>query len=113
MILVIGPPRDFPKQVPGHDDFGQLERDIAAMAHDRGPDLDHPVACAAPRLVYAAPFTPGLRAVPTFLRPPKRASRRRVCSHEMGQYEGSLAWHLARAERSRKPGCAARLEESN
>ena len=44
MTSVIGAPRDFQKQVPGHDDFDQLERDIPAMAHDRGPDLDHPVA---------------------------------------------------------------------
>ncbi len=36
------PPQEFPKQVPGHGDFGQLERDVAAMAHDLGPDLDHP-----------------------------------------------------------------------
>ncbi len=36
----IDPPQDFPKQVPGHGDFGQLERDVAAMAHDFGTDLD-------------------------------------------------------------------------
>jgi hypothetical protein len=24
----IDPPQDFPKQVPGHSDFGQLERDL-------------------------------------------------------------------------------------
>ncbi len=38
----IDPPQDFPKQVPGHGDFGQLERDVAAMAHDLGADLDQP-----------------------------------------------------------------------
>ena len=36
----IDPPQDFPKQVPGHGDFGQLERDVAAMAANFGPDLD-------------------------------------------------------------------------
>ncbi len=36
----IDPPQDFPKQVPGHGDFGQLERDVATVAHDLGPDLD-------------------------------------------------------------------------
>jgi hypothetical protein len=36
----IDPPKDFPKQVPGHDDFGQLERDVPAMAANFGPDLD-------------------------------------------------------------------------
>jgi len=25
--------QDFPKQVPGHGDFGQLERDIASVPH--------------------------------------------------------------------------------
>ncbi len=33
-------PQDFPKQVPGHGDFGQLERDVPAMAANFGPDLD-------------------------------------------------------------------------
>ncbi len=28
----VDPPQDFPNQVPGHGDFGQLERDIATMA---------------------------------------------------------------------------------
>jgi hypothetical protein len=36
----IHPPQDFPKQVPGHADFGQLERDVPAMADDLGADLD-------------------------------------------------------------------------
>ena len=36
----IDPPQDFPKQVPGHGDFGQLERDVPAMADNFGPDLD-------------------------------------------------------------------------
>ncbi len=36
----IDPSQDFPKQVPGHDDLGQLERDVPAMAHDLGTDLD-------------------------------------------------------------------------
>ena len=36
----IDPLQDFPKQVPGHGDFGQLERDVATVAHDLGPDLD-------------------------------------------------------------------------
>ncbi len=36
----IDPPQDFPKQVPGHGDFGQLERDVPAMAANFGPDLD-------------------------------------------------------------------------
>ncbi len=33
----IDPPQDFPKQVPEHGDFGQLERDVPAMVHDLGP----------------------------------------------------------------------------
>ncbi len=36
----IDTPQDFSKQVPGHGDFGQLERDVATVAHDLGPDLD-------------------------------------------------------------------------
>ncbi len=36
----IDPPQDFPKQVPGHGDFGQLERDVPAMADHLGTDLD-------------------------------------------------------------------------
>ncbi len=36
----IDPPQDFPKHVPGHGDFGQLERDVPTVAHDPGPDLD-------------------------------------------------------------------------
>ncbi len=36
----IDPPQDFPKQVPGHGEFGQLERDVPAMAANFGPDLD-------------------------------------------------------------------------
>ncbi len=34
------PPQDFPKQVPGHRNLGQLERDVPAMAANFGPDLD-------------------------------------------------------------------------
>ena len=37
----IDPPQDYPKQVPGHGGFGQLEPDVAAVAHDLDPDLDH------------------------------------------------------------------------
>ncbi len=33
-------PQDFPKQVPGHGNFGQLERDVPAMADNFAPDLD-------------------------------------------------------------------------
>ncbi len=36
----IDPPQAFPKQIPGHGDFGQLERDVPAMAANFGPDLD-------------------------------------------------------------------------
>jgi hypothetical protein len=36
----IDPPQTFPKQIPGHGDFGQLERDVPAMAANFGPDLD-------------------------------------------------------------------------
>ncbi len=36
----IDPPQDFPKQVPGHGHFGQLERDVPAMAANFAPDLD-------------------------------------------------------------------------
>ncbi len=35
----IDPPQDFPKQVPGHGNFRQLERDVPAMADNLGPDL--------------------------------------------------------------------------
>ncbi len=47
----IDPPQDFPKQVPGHGDFGQLERDVATVAHDLGPDLDQLLAQARMRPV--------------------------------------------------------------
>ncbi len=36
----IDPPQDIPKQVPGHGDFGQLERDVAAVLYHPGADLD-------------------------------------------------------------------------
>ena len=36
----IGPPQGSRKQVPGHGDFGQLERDVPAVAHDLGANLD-------------------------------------------------------------------------
>ena len=36
----IDPSQDFPEQVSGHRDFGQLERDVTAMADNFGPDLD-------------------------------------------------------------------------
>jgi hypothetical protein len=36
----IDPPQDFQKQAPGHGDFGQLERDVPAMADNLSPDLD-------------------------------------------------------------------------
>ena len=35
----IDPPQDFPKQVPGHGDFGQLERDVPPVTDDLGTDL--------------------------------------------------------------------------
>ncbi len=31
---------DFPKQLPRHRNLGQLESDIAAVAHDLGANLD-------------------------------------------------------------------------
>ncbi len=34
--------QDFPKQVSGHGDFGQLKRDVPGKAHGLGADLDHP-----------------------------------------------------------------------
>jgi hypothetical protein len=36
----IDPPQDFPKQVPGHGDFGQLKPDVPAMVDNFGPDFD-------------------------------------------------------------------------
>ena len=39
-LQFIDPPRDFPKQVPGNGDSGQLERDVPATADIFGPDLD-------------------------------------------------------------------------
>ena len=36
----IDPPQDFPKRFPGRGDFGQLERDVSAMADNFGADLD-------------------------------------------------------------------------
>ena len=36
----IDPPQDFPKQVPGHCDLGQLERDVPAIADNFGAYLD-------------------------------------------------------------------------
>ncbi len=36
----IDPPQDFPKQVPRHGNLRQLERDVATMAENFGPDLD-------------------------------------------------------------------------
>jgi len=35
-------PQDFPKQIPGDSDLGQLEGDVPAMADHLGPDLYHP-----------------------------------------------------------------------
>ena len=35
----IDPPQDFPKQVPGHGDFGQFERDVPPVTDDLGTDL--------------------------------------------------------------------------
>ena len=40
----IHPPQDFPKQVPGHADFGQLEHDVPAIADNFGPNLDQLLA---------------------------------------------------------------------
>ncbi len=37
---IINQAQDFPKQVPGNGDSGQLERDVPAMADIFGPDLD-------------------------------------------------------------------------
>ncbi len=37
---IINQAQDFPKPIPGHGDFGQLERDVPAMADNFGPDLD-------------------------------------------------------------------------
>ena len=34
----IDPSQDFPKQIPGHGDFGHLERDVAIVAHDLGSE---------------------------------------------------------------------------
>ncbi len=36
----IDPPQDFPEQFLRHGEFGQLERDVPAMADIFGPDLD-------------------------------------------------------------------------
>jgi hypothetical protein len=36
----IDPSQDSPKQVPGHGDFGQLERDVPTVPDHLGPDLD-------------------------------------------------------------------------
>jgi hypothetical protein len=36
----IDPPQGLPEQVAGHGDFGQLGRDVAAMADNFGPNLD-------------------------------------------------------------------------
>ena len=35
-------PQDFPKQIPGDSDLGQLEGDVPAMADHLGADLYHP-----------------------------------------------------------------------
>lgn len=32
--------QDFPEQIAGYGDFGHLERNVAAMSDDLGPDLD-------------------------------------------------------------------------
>ncbi len=37
---IIDPPQNFPKQVPGHGDFGQFERNVATMPDDLRADLD-------------------------------------------------------------------------
>ena len=37
---IINQAQDFPEQFPRHGNLGQLERDIAAVAHDLGADLD-------------------------------------------------------------------------
>ncbi len=47
----VNQPQDFPKQVPWHGDFRQLERDVATVAHDLGPDLDQLLAQARMRPV--------------------------------------------------------------
>ncbi len=37
---IINQAQDFPEQFPRHGNLGQLERDVPAMAHDLGADLD-------------------------------------------------------------------------
>jgi hypothetical protein len=40
----VDPPKDVPEQRSGHRYLGQLEHDVAAMAHDPGTDLDQLLA---------------------------------------------------------------------
>ncbi len=47
----IDPPQDFPKKVPGHGNLRQLERDIATMADNFGPDSDQLLAQSGQRPV--------------------------------------------------------------
>jgi hypothetical protein len=39
---IINQAQDFLEQASWHRHFGQLERDVPAVAHDLGPDLDCP-----------------------------------------------------------------------
>ncbi len=45
----IDPPQDFPKQAPRHGNLRQLERDVATMADNFGPDLDQLLAQSGQR----------------------------------------------------------------
>ena len=47
----IDPPQDSPKQVPRHGNLRQLERDVATMADNFGPDLDQLLAQSGQRPV--------------------------------------------------------------
>ncbi len=40
---IIDQAQDIPEQAPRHRHLGQLERDVPAMTHDLGPDLDQPL----------------------------------------------------------------------
>ena len=44
MAAVHGSTQDFPDQVPGHGDLGQLKRDVAPVSDDLRADLDQPLA---------------------------------------------------------------------
>ncbi len=48
----IDPPQDFPKQVSGHGDFGQLESDVTAVAHDLRSNIDQLLPQSRERPVF-------------------------------------------------------------